>query len=765
MGNNEVQTPNLEGLQSHENESIQRTANEIAEINDTSKTNEQQKVQLEWILTTDFANTLNNNPEIAKTLYNELPDQTKWEDEAITELRNFLEPIAKPHKIEWDISDVTNNNEQKKAAPIINNFSDYFWEGKTLSNIPEWINNSITTAIENIQTILNNPTKENIQKLQNFLYNNLTGSEKDTFKNSNRKSNNRDWSFWDSTENALKNFLKNTADYVQKYNKHQEIAEKWDKQKEQEIQDATNAVNWLTNPTQESYDAVKEKYDEAKAKYDEAKAKYWDNFDSNWELETKLNEIEWKLKINETREKASKSTISFNTLSQKLNTFNDSEINWILAQQIKPLNEKLKQWPSINELNAKISELEWKIKSYDKDWLWLDNKDKKWNRKAINDLQNELKQIKKELDNKRDIKKDLSTQLSRIKGIINSDNNEKNIKDFYGLQNNENTNIIKKENKQEQEQDRTPFSQYERSLDDIWNGKEPSETTQWENTPEQTNQTQTPEQAQKAVNKPRSVNTGLSALFDKVGFKRDENVWFWKNIWNALWAVFGSYFWFSMKWKESIVGIIKPDQINLENFEPDSKIRTALEAINNETKAFNWRKEIVNAINGKEEQQIKNLQRKLRTFPESDKESNIKITWTIDETTADALKTYATEQAKQNEQNNWTEMPYAFCKWYTKIDTKIPNAEIYQKENDYILIETNNCNITSITKWEVENKQTIDKDPTEVPKFKTESTKVYALWTEQDKQTTIEESKYSAENGQKTKQNATQNTGGQTAQQ
>ena len=79
--------------------------------------------------------------------------------------------------------------------------------------------------------------------------------------------------------------------------------------------------------------------------------------------------------------------------------------------------------------------------------------DKKWNRKAINDLQNELKQIKKELDNKRDIKKDLSTQLSRIKGIINSDNNEKNIKDFYGLQNNENTNIIKKENKQEQEQD------------------------------------------------------------------------------------------------------------------------------------------------------------------------------------------------------------------------------------------------------------------------------------------------------------------------
>ena len=74
---------------------------------------------------------------------------------------------------------------------------------------------------------------------------------------------------------------------------------------------------------------------------------------------------------------------------------------------------------------------------------------------------------KKELDNKRDIKKDLSTQLSRIKGIINSDNNEKNIKDFYGLQNNENTNIIKKENKQEQEQDRTPFSQYERSLDDI----------------------------------------------------------------------------------------------------------------------------------------------------------------------------------------------------------------------------------------------------------------------------------------------------------
>ena len=485
MGNNEVQTPNLEGLQSHENESIQRTANEIAEINDTSKTNEQQKVQLEWILTTDFANTLNNNPEIAKTLYNELPDQTKWEDEAITELRNFLEPIAKPHKIEWDISDVTNNNEQKKAAPIINNFSDYFWEGKTLSNIPEWINNSITTAIENIQTILNNPTKENIQKLQNFLYNNLTGSEKDTFKNSNRKSNNRDWSFWDSTENALKNFLKNTADYVQKYNKHQEIAEKWDKQKEQEIQDATNAVNWLTNPTQESYDAVKEKYDEAKAKYDEAKAKYWDNFDSNWELETKLNEIEWKLKINETREKASKSTISFNTLSQKLNTFNDSEINWILAQQIKPLNEKLKQWPSINELNAKISELEWKIKSYDKDWLWLDNKDKKWNRKAINDLQNELKQIKKELDNKRDIKKDLSTQLSRIKGIINSDNNEKNIKDFYGLQNNENTNIIKKENKQEQEQDRTPFSQYERSLDDIWNGKEPSETTQWENTPEQ----------------------------------------------------------------------------------------------------------------------------------------------------------------------------------------------------------------------------------------------------------------------------------------
>lgn len=582
---------------------------EIYELNDKDKSND--KVQLEWILTTEFAEKL-DQPTASTLLTEAKKAQSDNTDQWLKNLIAFLEPIAKPHQVNWKLEVSENENQ---ANSVIENFDNYFW----------------TT-----------------------------------------------WSLKD--------------------------------------------ISLLPEESQNELDTAKEQ----------------------------LTQKQEKERIEKEREKASKSTMSFKNLSEKLKIFNNDEINWILTQQIAPLNEQLKQWPSINELNAKISELKWKINSYDKDWNWLDNKDKKWNRKTINDLQNELKQTEKEFYNKTDIKNDLSTQLSKIKKIIKKilspDNTKneiilKNIKDFYGLQNNENTSIIKKENEQEQEQDRTPFSQYERSLDDIWNGKEPSETTQWESSPEQTAQTQTPEQAQKAVNKPRTVNTGLSALFDKVGFKRDENVWFWKNIWNALWAVFGSYFWFSMKWKESIVGIIKPDQINLENFESESEIRTTLEAINNETKAFNWRKEIVNAINGKEEQQIKNLQRKLRKFPNWKQESPIEITWTIDEATATALKTYATKQVNENEQNNWTEMPYAFCEWYTKVKADIQNNEIYKENwetsNNYILIQKNeNWNITSITKWELKDNQTVNWETSTIPTLKN-TAETYELWTWENEKTIV----------------------------
>ena len=131
--------------------------------------------------------------------------------------------------------------------------------------------------------------------------------------------------------------------------------------------------------------------------------------------------------------------------------------------------------------------------------------------------------------------------------------------------------------------------------------------------------------------------------------------------------------------------------------------------------------------------------------PEPDKESNIKITWTIDKTTADALKTYATEQAKQNEQNNWTEMPYAFCKWYTKIETNIQNAEIYKKdwENpiNYIVIQKDESwNISSITKWQLLNGESVN-DNTRTIQFNTDSAKIYKLWT-WEQATSIVENNY-----------------------
>ena len=812
----------FEQLQMHDNESIKRTATEIAEI--TWKDQEQQKVQLEWILTTEFANTLDQTT--ANTLLTEAnkAKEAKWENYTeLDELIAFLEPIANPHKIEWDISEVTDNNEQKKAASIIEKFSDYFWEGKTLSNIPEWIDNSIKTTIENIKKILNNPTKDNIKKLQKFLWNNVDWE----LKKMNSKDAPQTWNFANKTEKDLNTFLKKTEDYVNKYNAHLEIAKNGDQQ-QQKIENVKNKINNLNNiqdieQTTNDYNSLSEwekaqieetliqKLEEVKKTLNSLNNKMGlisanitnileNNTSTDQQkiyeltklLRDKITTQEAQILLNEIPnntnnnsgiiisginitqyteifnqaltnitkdniqnqeteaqkqeniqaqiEQNNNASKSFDEISTELQKIWNEKIYAILTQ-IAPLNEKLKQWHSINYLKAEESRLIQAIKkfwweniSFKENWKiesWLDKDEKKRFRKEIRDLEKQLMDVRKELENKQKIKDKIyknennteSWMITEIKNIIPDEKN----KDYYTW----------------------AIDSYINNLDNMWQDVEDkqNDTKEWEKA---TNEKWNPiiEQGKTVANQaPRNKPTpnNLSALFEKVWFTRNPEDWFWKNVWNAFGAIFGWLFWFTTKWKES--WIKTPEQksddlkIDLTQFESESEIKTTLEEINNITQEFNGRKEIVDTINSKDPSKIANLQRKLRTFPNWGQESPIKITWEIDETTATALQTYAEKQSKQNEQNNWTEMPYAFCEWYSKINTAIQNTEVYKEdwENtiNYIVIQKDESwNISSITKWELEYNQTVSWETSTIPTFKN-TAETYKLWTWENGKTIV----------------------------
>lgn len=797
MTEQQAQQPTLESLQNNNNESIRRTAQEIAEIKWTN--NEKQKIQLEWILTTEFAKTLNNKTEIAKTLYKELPGYNDNEDKAITELRKFLEPIANPHKVEWNLTK-QEIQETEGTKSIFNKFSDYFWEGKTLSNIPEWIDNSITTAIENIKKILENPTKENIKRLQDFLYNNLSDDEKTNFfkankasnvkkYNSNNPSNNWDWNIWKceknnwkftwSTAKALDDFLKKTADYVNKYKEHIKIAEngtteqlnkinnanklinnlnnnpsittintaynyyeqltEWEKtqiennliQKLEEVKKtlnslnnkmvsiSTNITNTLKNNTSTDQQKIYELTNIFKNNITKQEAQILlneisNNTNSNSNIiisginitqyteifkQALTNITENKIQSQETEaqkqektqaqiEQNNNASKSFDEISEDLKKIWNAKINAILTQ-IAPLNEKLKQWHSISYLETEKTRIEnaiknfwWDDVSFKENWRiesWLDRDEKKWFRKEIRDLEKQLMDVRKELKDKKEIKDKIyknetnteSWMITEIKKIINTDQNN-----FYLW----------------------ALDSYISNLDNIGQDIEsPQEaSTEKKETAEDNPETDqkdvkqnTPEKGQSSINRP--TNTTRISWFQQLFNIIKENLWWFERVkWKWL---FGNLFALAdARWKNW--------QINLDQFD-NNDIKQIMRTINNESRHFNGRQEIISTINSKSTNQIKRLQEKLITL---DSDSNFSINWNIDENTANRLQNYINNQVSKIWQNNYNTMTYSFCEWYTKnLNHTKNNEELYTNENDAILITRNNdWFITKIEKWNLD---------------------------------------------------------------
>ena len=676
----------IDSLQTHEDENVKRTAKEIQELTDTKDDND--KIELNWILTTKFADTLKKDPAIAKTLYDAIPEAKAWEDEGLTELRNFLEPIANPHTVEWTITSKEKPSDKAEKVQKITTFDAFLWENWSLKDIDKvaWLDQEIVTAINNIKIALEYPTKENIQNLQEFLYNNLsTKEEKQAFFNKNRadknqkaydsgkESGNWDGKIWSnintdwSTAKTLNKFLQDTVDYIWKLEKHQEIAKAWDAQ-EQEIQqeqekkkaisditrkiDELNAIN--VSDTTKTYSEVKAEYDAAKKELAALITKYGEFNEAAW-LRTKLTKIETeilpKLAIKESREEASKDTLSFTKLSDKLNALNNPEIKGILTQKLTPLNEQLKKWDSIKKLKEEYDMLQWKIDAYNTNWNEsLDKDEKKWNRGKINELERKKKKIDKQIKEKEGINKDIVTELERIKGILNEPDNESIAKIFYWLWEWENV-------QDNAEKDWTPLKQYERNLVNIWEDQPdevedaPTNDPEDPEDPEDQDNSDIPaERADAPKASPDRVRRSTQSLWAllenlKTAFEQFKT-WKWSFWWNL--ALLLDAF----SWKTTTNDQLKDkDYIDSSNQEVTAILKEVMDKTN-----VNWLKEIKDVIEKWSEAKVRALQMKLWT-PGKD----LLITWKIDKATATALKEYVNDSS-----NNWAEenMTYQCLEWF-----------------------------------------------------------------------------------------------------
>jgi hypothetical protein len=102
-----------------------------------------------------------------------------------------------PIKKENSITEVSTDNAEisdKQKGLIDNIKSTYFTEKNGDEANKNYINidkihpdlKNIIDTLKNIKTILEYPTKGNIQKLQQFIYNNLEENEKDTYLKANK---------------------------------------------------------------------------------------------------------------------------------------------------------------------------------------------------------------------------------------------------------------------------------------------------------------------------------------------------------------------------------------------------------------------------------------------------------------------------------------------------------------------------------------------------------------------------------------------------
>ena len=276
MANNEVQQPKnmVELEQQAQDAALQKVINEIKELSDGNDKKENDKIELDATLTNEFANKLDaNTAQILLAELNKYQIPGWWTaPEWYDDLKNFLEMKANDHPIkENSITGIDNKttveNISENQKNLINTtISTYFTEKNGDKDNGNYINidkihwdlKDIKDTLTNIKTILEHPTKENIQKLQQFIYNNLDWDLKNKYLDDNKdkkiKSNTDkdgniiwDWSYGKSTNENLNAFLSNTKDYIKDYQEWKDVADKHTQKaneiEQQRIEEQRNRVS------------------------------------------------------------------------------------------------------------------------------------------------------------------------------------------------------------------------------------------------------------------------------------------------------------------------------------------------------------------------------------------------------------------------------------------------------------------------------------------------------------------------------------------
>lgn len=216
-------------LEAPQQDTFNNIENQIKELTDDIKEND--KIEwLEWKLDKSFFDALNNlwDNTVVVNLYKSiivLPNEFE-NNEEVQNIKDFLEPIANPLKVDgnittwWKADEIFYNNIDQAKLAAIKSISDSISLISNLNFSDANINN-LKKNLTNIETIMNSnpPKKEDVQSLQEFLGNNIDDTSANTFITTSFKNWSWDGKFGQGTLNAVQAFVGKSDDFIKKYEK------------------------------------------------------------------------------------------------------------------------------------------------------------------------------------------------------------------------------------------------------------------------------------------------------------------------------------------------------------------------------------------------------------------------------------------------------------------------------------------------------------------------------------------------------------------
>ena len=171
-------------------------------------------------------------------------EKTKWK---------FFSDIDKE---QLDDNSWESQEQSSKLSKTMENIQQQIDKIKTLidennkNNLLEWHKLEDTKILlENFQKIIENPIPENVNELQKYIYQNLSGSEKWVFENENHKKKNGDFDsqFWKSTLMWLDGILLKTEQYISSFEQSWEQSESTDAFKDIKLKSEIDLSSWDWN--------------------------------------------------------------------------------------------------------------------------------------------------------------------------------------------------------------------------------------------------------------------------------------------------------------------------------------------------------------------------------------------------------------------------------------------------------------------------------------------------------------------------------------